>query len=174
MSCLEQLIEDGQPSTVNRSPFTPHRSDKEDKRTLDSVASIQNARQVVGESEPPAQFELRLQLTRRTESDIEETRPLFLPGPTTPFCDVRGNRDGGPPHLSRKVEPFVRRENIGQPVHLHNEVCGFLPDSELAILLHSPSLHRFRDRCKDSNTGDSVIERSTVNGQRSTVNGESQ
>ena len=174
MSRSKRLTENRSPFTVHRSPFTPHRADEPDKRTLDPVARIQSVCQVAGESKPPTQFELRLQLTGRTECDLEKARLFFPPGPAAPLCDVRRHRDGSPPYLRNEVEPLIRRERSSQPIHRHREGRRFLPDSEIPIFLHSLSLHRYLIRCKGHKTIDSVRERHrrmAMSSQWPTVNG---
>jgi len=80
--------------------------------------------------------ELALEFTKGSAGYPQEIGKFPVTLPTTSFRDVRNNRYGGPPHLSRQTVSLDQRKGCCEPMNLYSEKVGALPNGELPKVAH--------------------------------------
>ena len=67
--------------------------------------------------------------------DIQKSEPVANAASCHSLDDVRGNRVGSSPHLTRKTVALFNRERGGEPVNSNKQVVGPLPGNKLLVTL---------------------------------------
>jgi hypothetical protein len=78
-----------------------------------------------------------IQFAGRSEGKVQKLPQFNSSCPPAAFCYVRGNRIGSAPHLTDQPVSFVFGKGIGRSVDTQDHGMAFLPDRQLAKVLHT-------------------------------------